>query len=173
MAATETETARNAHNPYAPPAIDDDRFAPDTLRDDDDVDFTSQKFSVLLLFVLEVITLGLMTPIWLIMRGSFLDRLEVPTKIGAVGWITLFVLGGPMALTFAGVLLGEKDWIEIGSFVLRFAGIASLIAVFRVRRVLNDYMSRRGWGSTEISGAGTFFFGALYLQHKINGLARP
>ena len=167
MAATE-------RNPYAPPRADhDDRFAPDTIPDDDYVDFSSQRFSVVLLFVLEVITLGLMTPIWIIMRARFLDELGVPSKVGAAGWILLFVLGGPMALTFAGVLLSERDWIEIGSFVLRFAGFANLLAVFRVRSALNEHLERRGWGPKEISGAGTFFFGALYLQHKINGLSLP
>jgi len=140
-------------NPYAPPAADE---APG-IGDYDGPSLASQRFSTLALFAIAVVTLGLYMPVWLFFRRKFLDSLDCDTKIGI--FLPVTVAGLLVAVAaMAGLKVDEKmvQVVQIAS------GITSIIAVFRVRRILRLAVR------LNVSGLATFFFGALYLQYKIN-----
>jgi len=155
-----------AFNPYAPPAAE---TASIEARGLGNAPFERHRFSVALLLVIAIFTLNLYGPFWQLRRRKLVDQLDSDRKLGiALPLVAAFLLGGGIVL---GVIEGvSESGGDFGENVARVGGIVALFATFRIRRILLDHCSRSGMGR-DISGLGTFFFGPLYLQFKINQIA--
>jgi hypothetical protein len=148
----------NAPNPYEPPkARSDAHVAPLSS------DFGRERRSVLLCIVLSALSLGLYSGIWLIRRRPFLNALHASKKLGSA--LPVMSLGlGAIGLV---VSVSGKDGAPISQLASTVAGIATLVANFRVAAILRSEFSRTG-RFLSVSSVGTFFFGIYYLQYKIN-----
>lgn len=165
-----------AQNPYAPPdtpatpATPQPAAPPPPVPGGESPDFGSERRSVLLCAVLSVVTLGFYPSIWFLRRRAFLDRLRGREPIGALAVLPLASLVVVCVISF-GLGLAE---IEVGRAVDRglsvAAGAMSVIAGFRVGNILRSEFARSG-RFIPVSSAAIFFFGVLYLQHKINQAA--
>jgi hypothetical protein len=117
------------------------------------------------------VTFGIYPVIWLFRRRRFLDGLDADARLGkalpsfiAASYALLVALGAWEGAT------GSRDGEGPIRLVQGMGGIAMLVAVFRVARMLRSDFNRSGRFLT-VSGVATFFFGTLYLQYKINEAA--
>jgi hypothetical protein len=138
-----------------------------------------QKIRVAWMILLTIVTAGLYVPGWFLARRTALNRLNSPEKLGpALPTLALFldaiglVLG--FALRNAGALAANAPLLVLAVYLA--AGVTLLLLAFKVRRILEDHLNaRRASGALfvrpePLSGVATFFFGAFYLQHKVNEL---
>jgi hypothetical protein len=154
-------------NPYAPPATPaaapagaQARGATRSYRD--------ERRSVLLLFALTVITLGVYPSIWFFRRRHFLASLDSTRKLGPFA-------AAPLAATCISFTVGAASALVnvppgFDRLVSVVGGIVTIVTAFRVATILRSDFARTG-RFLHISGPGTFFFNAFYLQHKINQAA--
>lgn len=148
-----------APNPYAPPA------EPSLLAVDGGTpSIASERRSLAAMFLLSLVTLGVYPLVWIARRRPFLERLDAGVP---PGWgLVLLAIGADVSSVAASF---ENEPI---SRMLGFVGsIVRLVAVFRVRAVLNTWAVREGAPGAP-SGVATFFFGTLYLQDRLNRIAR-
>lgn len=153
-------------NPYAAPDVEtyanpSGGYAP--------VSFQEVRFSTWGLLGLYVATCGLIGPIWLLWRKRFLDSLDSPVKLGAMSWVPLVLI--LVGVGFTVVEETSKSDASLLRALSNVGGIVLLLAFFRVRRILEHHFARTEAGIGRLSGVMTFFFGALYLQYKMNEAA--
>jgi hypothetical protein len=149
------------YNPYAPPAAPTGYAA---LQSEEGSSYAAEQRSVLLLVFLSVVTLGIYPAVWFVRRRRFLDSLNADVKLGGLAWAPLIATGVSFIAAFAGLPSELDRAVSLG------LGVASIVLAFRVANILRSDFARTG-RLLSVSGAGTFFFGALYLQHKINQAA--
>jgi hypothetical protein len=153
-----------AYNPYAPPkagaAIDPSLLSTSS-------DFASERRSVLLCFVLSVVTFGVYAPIWLLRRRRFLNGLDSSVKLWErLPWVILAML--VVTLFIDPVLSAAGERLPGTSALIEFvAGALVLIAEFRVANILRSEFRRSGRG-IQVSSLAVFFLGVPYLQYKVN-----
>lgn len=151
------------HNPYAPPA----ETSGIPGGPDDAPTFASQRFTVLGLFAIAVVTLGLYLPFWLLARRRFLDSLDCEAKLGVIAPALILI---SYVLVFFVAFNDPSGKGGLTQPMQLAGGIVTLFAIFRARRILRSHFLNNRIGSP-ISGIATFFFGGVYLQHKINAAA--
>jgi hypothetical protein len=152
-----SENERVVYDPYQPPA------APVIKSDPEEEDGFR---SLALVFVLCVLTLGLYGTYWLWDRRNFLQKRQVFVRVGPATLGLLLVLDVAVIATgLAPSLAGIANLIGIADAIVR------LVALFGMRDALNAWAASLGERGPR-SGAGTFFFGVLYLQHAMNQIAR-
>lgn len=152
-----SDNERVVYDPYQPPA------APVVKADPEEEDGFR---SVALVLVFNVLTLGIYGTYWLWERRNFLQQRQVFVRVGAVTLGLLLVLDlAALATAFAPSLAGVANLIGLADAVVR------LVALFAMRDALNAWAASLGERGPR-SGAGTFFFGVLYLQHAMNAIAR-
>jgi hypothetical protein len=150
-------------NPYAPPA---DPAASSNGAERTARSYEGERRSVLVVFALSCVTLGIYPAIWYLCRARFFDGLHAGRKVGRLPWIQVALLVGILAGRIAGsAALNET----VGGLRLAY-DIGTLVVSFRIARVLRNDLARTG-RLVHVSGAGVFFFGCLYLQHVINEAA--
>jgi hypothetical protein len=152
------------YNPYAPPAATSVAGFDRPDEPAASASYENERRSVPLLLVLTIVTLGVYPAIWYFRRARFLDSLQSDTKLGAMAWAPLAATGLAVVLSFVGLPP------ELDRMLSSAAGIVSLITAFRVASILRGDSVRSG-RLLRVSGAATFFFGALYLQQKMNEAA--
>ena len=118
---------------------------------------------MLIVFALCVVTFGLYPTFWYLRRARFLDSLSADKKVGLLPWV-LLALDAALIVLSAVQADGAARVAQLG------AGGASLFLGFRVAAILRSDFARTG-RLLDLSGAGVFFFGCLYLQHVINEAA--
>lgn len=151
------------HNPYAAP-VEAPNATTGELLLADNIDYEAERRSVLVCVVLSFITLGIYQAVWLYRRRPFLDSLRAKEKLGTV--LPALVLT-VMALN----LLGMVPALEpLGRTTGLIAGCAMVASCFRVKAILQAELIQIG-APEKLSGAATFFFGIMYLQHRLNRLA--
>ena len=164
--------ADDDHNPYAPPAAPEPDEAASPRRafsdeyDDGPNEFESERQPVMLTIVLSFVTLGFYPSIWLLRRRPFLDRQDTGTELGMALPVMMLVLTVvSVVVVFGGTeIAGTSRLFSLG------AGIASLVARYRVLAILRSVSTQTG-RFLGFSSAATFFLGVFYLQYKINQMA--
>jgi predicted Zn finger-like uncharacterized protein len=136
-----------------------------------------KKVGVLLLIFYTLITLGIYYPCWFITRREALNGLQPKKRLGLGAMLTA-LLAYLLSLVF-GVFAGAMEVItgREGAFVgvellanlLSWtACIIFIVLSFKMKRILQDYVTGRLGQETKFSGPATFFFQIYYLQYKIN-----
>jgi len=122
------------------------------------------------MIALQVVTLGLYWPIWILLSRRGLNNLNADTKVGVVGSTVLLVIQLSFLVLQLGLvdpsIFGDATGINPGSTSTIASGVASLILAFRIKHVLEEHLSYRTGG--RLSAVFTFAFGCFYLQHVIN-----
>ncbi|HLC86785.1 MAG TPA: DUF4234 domain-containing protein [Candidatus Nanoarchaeia archaeon] len=151
-----------------------------------------QKKSVILLWILSIITLGIYGPVWYLKRKSEFDNLQTNKKLSTKlikAVLILFVItlilrillliisltGGTENLISGEMGLATLGIILLVSIILSFiiAGISItafvlfIILAFKTREILNQTLENKKV-TRKISGFFTFIFNFLYLQYEIN-----
>jgi hypothetical protein len=145
-------------NPYAPPASP---LAEAGTHGASFPSYDAERRSVALVVLLSVVTLGIYTVVWYVRRAPFLDSLSADKKVGALPWVLLSLFVVSFAVGFAHAPEGIVRLTQLAN------GIVNLILAFRVAHILRSDFARTG-RLVNVSGAGVFFLGCLYLQHVIN-----
>lgn len=128
------------------------------------------KQSIIVLFILIVITLGLYVPYWFYKKADVFNFLNSKTKISKSSIYLLFVLGiAQIVLTILIFLsldslsfvanLAQLQYLVQGVYT-----ILLLIISLGVRKILSDHTGQ------PVSLIFTFLFALFYLQYKINAL---
>ena len=148
-----------------------------------------ERTNVALIVVLTFISFGLYYPIWFLRRRSALNGLRSPEKLGAASLVvalglTLAYIITNLAVGFTEGLTSETTpyWLPVFDGVAMLSiGVILIFQAFKVRRILEDHMSKSRTGpfsssiallhDSSISGVATFFFGIFYLQYEINQMA--
>ena len=126
-----------------------------------------KKMNVVWFVVLSFITGLIYYPIWFLRRRQAINSLHSQKKLKSVVLIIAIVL-----FSF-NLLMSQSSDIEAQKASGTFGAIAIIITIvqsFKVRRILEDHCNEYLQKNVEFSGTATFFFGAFYLQHKINQL---
>lgn len=150
-------------NPYAPPATATEA-PPGAVARGGSGSYRDERRSVPLLLLLTILTLGLYPSVWFFRRRRFLDARDSSKKLGPLAAAPLVATVVSCALAF--VELPP----EVDRLVTVMTGVVTLITAFRVAAILRSDFARTG-RFLKVSGVGTFFFNALYLQYKINQAA--
>jgi len=133
---------------------------------------SDHRMSVLTLLFLYIVTCGFYGTYWYVSRQPFLDGLSSPTKIGT-NFPLVLVIGACINILIAVLVVMAPDIVVNVLPVTRVFSmaltVATILIAFRVRRVLQEHGARVQPGY-DVSAVGTFIFGALYLQYKINRL---
>jgi hypothetical protein len=150
-------------NPYAPPQAQPEE--PRRGRSS----FASERRSVFTMAVLCVVTLGFYPCIWYLKRQPFFDGLGVGTVLGPmprvfVG-IQIAAIAAQIALTVADAPPSTSNTVNGG------VAAVNLIVSFRAAEILRKALAKKRLLDIEVSSGAVFFFGSLYLQHKINKAA--
>ena len=134
-------------------------------------DFPKQNEWLLLLLL--IVTLGIYTPFWMSRTAKIINRIIPERTIPlAMVWILLGVLALNILIN-PGVGLANtlspasRQVFNIASFAFALSiRIYYWLVIFRFRAVLNAVLERTA--QRKLSGIGTFFFGILYLQIRLN-----
>lgn len=122
-----------------------------------------KKMHVAWFVVLTFITGFIYYPVWFLRRRKALNALQSVKKLGS-GWLIYAIIAFSL-----NILLSDEPEARDGAGTLASIALIGLITqAFRVRRILEDHLSAVYGRNVELSGAATFFFGAYYLQHKLN-----
>ena len=122
-----------------------------------------KKMHVAWFVVLTFITGFIYYPVWFLRRRKALNALQSVKKLGS-GWLIYAMIAFSL-----NILLSDEPEAHDGAGTLAsIALIGLMVQAFRVRRILEDHLTAVSGRNVELSGAATFFFGAYYLQHKLN-----
>ena len=130
-----------------------------------------KKRSIILMIALQVVTLGLYWPIWILLTRRGLNNLHADTKVGVVGSTVILVFH----LSYVMLLVGLVDPLIFAAATginpgltptIAVSGVATLILAFRIKHILEEHLSYRTGG--RLSAVFTFVFWFFYLQHVIN-----
>jgi|GEM_PF-5873785 len=147
-------------NPYAPPASVEPRTTPKARRSGGASDYSREARSVVLVVFLALVTLGVYPSVWYVRRQAFVDSLDADRKLGpGLPWSLV-------ALTILNLVIAVAS-PEISNVFAIGSGILSLIARFRIARILRSDFARSG-RRIDVQSLLTFFLGVAYLQYKIN-----
>lgn len=154
-------------NPYAPPKTEPALDALDGARAKR-LPFASERRSVFVMLLLYLITLGIYPSFWYLRRQPFIDALHVgptttlgPTLPKVYLGAQLLYLVGVFGLTMANI---KSDLARpMGTAI----GVLGIVCAFRVTEGLRAAYARKNIDGG-VSKVAAFFFGPLYLQHKIN-----
>ncbi|MCK4552879.1 DUF4234 domain-containing protein [Candidatus Pacearchaeota archaeon] len=137
-----------------------------------------QKKSVILLWFLSFITLGIYSSIWYIKRARELDYLKTPKKLKKrVGILNLILI--ILCLTLLTTLtITSPTEIDITNtltiilvssllILMFFTLIVTLFLAFKTRTIINQALKNKGV-TRNVSGFFTLIFNFLYLQYEIN-----
>lgn len=149
-------------NPYAPPAAEPMPRVKRGARATSS--YANEQRSVALCVLLTVLTLGVYSGVWFLRRRRFFDALHSDKKLGPMPAMVL----GLVAVSWVVALAGAPP--EVDNAVSVGVAVVNLVMAFRAAAILRDDLTRSG-RFLRVSGVGTFFFGALYLQYKINEAA--
>jgi len=150
-------------NPYAPPAAVED--APFVIEAKEGVSYESARQSVVVTIILSIITLGIYTAVWVILRRPFLESLRTRQRLGIeLPVISLAATG----LQWIMLVVAPRSQLET---VLSLASsIPMIMACFRAKRMIEEELVAMG-RPNRLSGVATFFLSIYYLQWRINQLA--
>lgn len=102
-------------------------------------------------------------PVWFLRRRKAFNALQSVKKLGS-GWLIYAIIAFSL-----NILLSDEPEARDGAGTLAsIALIGLMVQAFRVRRILEDHLTAVSGKNVELSGVATFFFGAYYLQHKLN-----
>jgi len=120
-----------------------------------------KKMNVFLMIFLGLVTGGIYLPIWYLRKRDAINSLQSGEKLGSGVFVSVIVLfGASWLIIFSGSeSYGMLDLI---------AAIILLVQRFKVRRIFTEHFNVHLQRRISFSGAATFFFGAYYLQYKIN-----
>lgn len=136
-----------------------------------------KKTPVIVIILFTIFTMGFYYPFWFIRRKDAFNRLASTNKLGVglpLAVIVLFVVS--LALSIGSVLLAASDssasmsMASLGSFINIVTSVMLIVTCFKCRRILIDHFNGYLQRPETFSAAGVLFFGALYLQYKINRL---
>jgi len=162
-----------AHNPYAPPEAEVAETATVTVL---------KHRSVIAVFLLLIVTLGLYYLVWFFRRRNGLNRLDSSRKLAL--W-PLVVFAAYFAFQVVlGVVAGESTpqelWGSSVSGLLTLSQLGMSILMIVQCFVIKDIIEAHAQGSDDdaerglfkppvkLSGLMTFFFSIFYLQYAIN-----
>ena len=145
--------------------------------------FPVKKTPVILVIIFSMLTYGIYYCAWFLIRRKSLNQLSRSRKIGAGVFIFCILL--TVAEIFldigSGVLQGLAEGLNDPSYSTHVPvvdgiskGINLLIAIlwliqcFKVKGILEDYLKSKDRFALSLSGLATWFFGAYYLQYRIN-----
>jgi hypothetical protein len=126
--------------------------------------YRDERRSVPLLVVLTILTLGFYPAVWFLRRRDFLDARDARKKLGPLAAAPLVVMVILYAQAFVALPAEAENLVNV------VCAVVSLVAAYRVAAILRSDFARTG-RFLKVSGAGTFFFNALYFQYKINQAA--
>ncbi len=153
-------------NPYAPPRDDGplpvDPPRPHSGRPRERPDYREERRSLALCVFLTVVSCGFYPMIWVLLRRPFFNRLHRRDDMPL--WAPAGACAVQVLAVVVGVLAGPDNPVRLVGYA---GGALALFAVFRGKSILEADLLSRDRGR-RLSGAATFFFGALYLQWVIN-----
>lgn len=117
--------------------------------------------------VLSFITGLIYYPVWFLRRRQAINALQSSKKLKSGFLIVAIVLFSLNLLMSQG---SDVDAQEVGGTLALIAVIIMIVQSFKVRRIFEDHCNMYLQQSIDFSGVATFFFGAFYLQYKINRL---
>ncbi len=124
-------------------------------------------WALVLLFGL--VTLGLFFLVWIFIQSRWVRRIDPRSNATAL-------LAVYLVLTILGQLTagGEEEGgaAILGSVLVLAGAIASIIAMFSMRRSMLDYYNQVEPIGLKLSGILTFFLNVFYLQHHMTRIAR-
>lgn len=155
---------------YAAPFSGFDATAPSTVAETTQVPMPPKlHWGLVLLFTL--LTVGLFAVVWVFRQAIWAKKID-PTSRAVwfyAGYIVLAVI--------ANVITPSPDEASLGLALLRLVcSLGGLVLVccgsFSVRRSMVDYFTTVEPIGLRMSGAMTFFFNTLYLQHHMTRIAK-
>jgi len=155
------------------------RIAERQTEKDDKQFYGLPKIHLCMVVLLEIITLGIYTLVWLMRRREAINKLNSGNKIseGVLIAIACFMAASLMFGIISGFGVFDPDMNRLfeglSNIAGLFSGIGSIVMAFKYRKILRDHCSEiRPDVNLEgfASGLWTFLFGIIYLQHKINGM---
>lgn len=126
-----------------------------------------KKMNVVWFVVLSFITGFIYYPVWFLRRRQVINSLHSQKKLASTALIVAIVL---FSLNLMISLGANADAQEASGTLGMIATILTIVQSFKVRRILEDHCNEYLQKNIEFSGVATFFFGAFYLQHKLNHL---
>ncbi len=119
-------------------------------------------FHWIFVLLLSVVTVGIFGDIWSIVQALWVRKLDRSSK--ALQW---FIVSTVLSfLTFVLESVKASQTIEVPVFVAALA--LGVMASFKVRDSLGEYITRVEGTPTFLSGVMTIFLGPVYLQFHMN-----
>jgi len=145
--------------------------------------FPVKKTSVILMVVFTALTYGIYYCAWFLVRKKSLNQLSRSRKIGSwVFILCILLITVQIMLGFgSGVLQGMAEALNNPAYLTHIpllngidkglnliVALLWLIQCFKVKAILEDHLKSKDPFALSLSGLATWFFGAFYLQYRIN-----
>lgn len=145
--------------------------------------FSVKKTPVILMIIFDILTLGIYSCCWFLIRRADLNKLSSVKKLGMTAFILCLLLSvvGIFILIASGVFYGIGEALEDVTYIgyseildginkgLDFVvGITLLVQSFKAKSMIEEYSKKKNKFAVSLSGAATFFFRHYYLQYRIN-----
>jgi hypothetical protein len=128
-----------------------------------------------ILFLLMLVTCGFYSPFWMVRVANVVNRVIPDSPIPlAMPWVYFGLLIVNILLSSANgaisvLMPSMHDTFNILTTGFSYAVLAyDIFLRFRYRAALNDILNRTSPNLRRFGGLGTFFFGPLYLQIRLN-----
>lgn len=124
-----------------------------------------------ILLVLELVTRNFFSFIWAFVQANWARKLDPNSKaLILVAMYPAGILAGIAAIAF-GVGYGSSV-APLGVLFIVAGTIAYIVGMFSIRAAMESYYNSTENIGLALSGVMTFFFGTIYLQYKINEIAK-
>lgn len=145
--------------------------------------YTPKKIPVILMIIFDVLTMGIYSCSWFILRRPELNKLTKTKQLNLPPFIICLLLSVTgIILIFVGAVvlgIGEatgdlsyhvlSEKIDLVDKLLEFAvGITLLVQSFKIKSMMEKYLETKDRFGPGLSGVATFFFRQYYLQYRIN-----
>ena len=122
------------------------------------------------LLLAEIFTRGIFTIVWAMMQGNWARKLNGDRNIMVLlamcpaGVIAFFIAA-------VGSAVSEKPVGMALGFLFFMGGLAAYtVGQFKIKAAMEEYYNSKENAGLQLDGVMVFFFGTLYLQHRINAI---
>lgn len=142
-----------------------------------------KKTPVILTIIYTLITGGIYYPCWFLTRRKQINKLQSDEKLSKGILIFAIVVYSLILCLYlvsgffegigesygdAGKFMIAKRFASFADFTHLFIWIIMVFQCFKVKRIFWDHFNKHLYKDVRFSELATFFFGAFYLQYKIN-----
>jgi len=125
-----------------------------------------KRFSAWAVFGLSVITMGYYAYYWMLTRTTTTNLLAEKKFNKAFIYIALVLAISSTGLTYGGG--GSPELAIAGTVLSLIGGVFYIYSIFAMRNRIRDIINTSSSLPVKLGGIKTSFFGAIFLQYKIN-----